>query len=280
MDYTSKLEQIKMTSYHHAPSQEDVDELFNIHNTEIVGLVLSVKNRPADFLKSPDIVKARTVSLLNNILPYYDYFNTKINRLQHEIDAVSQGKTKVTTEQLAQIEQIKINRLYFIDIYDTVCLSLSSLFILLVETFPESRANEEVRKIAKEFLPKDKWYLVETKVNGQIKETVDHTVELDHETLSLERLILDSTKYNKLKQAFVDFEWIDPETGIWKESGNGSKKLLASVLKSLHRKGYTRSLSNMEITSIARNDFRVKFSVSTVGHADVNRIEIKKIPPA
>ena len=77
-----------------------------------------------------------------------------------------------------------------------------------------------------------------------------------------------------IKKLSVDY--IGSKTKIWKDQKGGSLRLLASLIKYFHTKGFYKDNykpSNEEIKIIARNTFGIELSIDTVKKAKINLFE-------
>jgi hypothetical protein len=104
----------------------------------------------------------------------------------------------------------------------------------------------------------------------------------EYETLF--ELFASASKYHNVMNLLVDAVVCQKGTYIWKDEKKGSKTLVASLIKHLHKQGYYKdnhTPTTNEIVLIACNTFSVKVSKSTIKHAS-NELPPGpfKIPPA
>jgi hypothetical protein len=83
----------------------------------------------------------------------------------------------------------------------------------------------------------------------------------------------DSKQYKDIKKWFIDNNLCDPDTFIWKKG----KTELANYIQDLHTKGYTVSLKQREIITIALKSFQKQISRRTINNLQGNHYT--KSPP-
>jgi hypothetical protein len=95
----------------------------------------------------------------------------------------------------------------------------------------------------------------------------------------LSQLFDSVSKYQIIMGIIAGQGLIDPVTYIWKYSGNGTKRYLASLVKHLHAKGYFKyPPTNEQIKAVCQHTFGWPVSIDTIKHAKPARNEFGFIP--
>jgi len=74
-------------------------------------------------------------------------------------------------------------------------------------------------------------------------------------------------KCKLIKDWFIERGFCDPDTFVWKDKKKSNITILAYYLKNLYDKGYTDKLSPVSIQAIAKKDFNVDMSISSINKA-------------
>jgi hypothetical protein len=96
---------------------------------------------------------------------------------------------------------------------------------------------------------------------------------------TLSQLFVSATEYNNMMALFVKEKLCQEKTFIWIDEKKGSLKMLASMIKHLHSKGFCRKKpTNAEVQLIAKNTFKMDICLDTIKRAKMDSFDFSFIP--